>query len=301
MRNFFKAFNFWLILFLSYSCGLKAQTTDLARIEYTRIPFSKGKQSMNRFRAFIQAPIPIKEDYLVFGAEYRKTDLDFKEDIPFEYSRLESTQRIDATLGYIKKIKASNWRLAFRGGIRLTSNFERSLVQDDLIYIGAVYAINDVKQRDENGTVIGKPYRWIFGLVYTSTPGRNFPLPLINFFRKPNDTWSYTLGVPKTLLRYSFNDKHHLHAFASLDNHFANIQNNIRIDNVNRVGENISMTNVTLGLGYEFYFTDHLQYYLYVGHTVYNEYRIRDNNRDDVYVIENDNTWYIRSGLKFKI
>ena len=61
------------------------------------------------------------------------------------------------------------------------------------------------------------------------------------------------------------------------------------------------MTNVVLGLGYEFYFTDHLQYYLYAGHTVYNEYRIRDNNREDVYVIENDNTFYIRTGIKFKI
>lgn len=278
-----------------------SQATDLARIEYMRIPFSKGDQSLNRFRAHIQAPIPIKEDYLVLGMQYRKLDLDFRESAPFAHERLESTQRIQATLGYVKKIKNTNWRLAARGGVRIASNFEHSMANDDVFYIGAIYAINDVKEYDENGVVIGKPYRWILGLIYTTTPGRNYPLPLINFFRKPNDTWSYTLGVPKSLLRYTFNKKHHLQAYAMLDNFFANIQDNVIIDNTERIGENISMTNVVLGLGYEFYFTEHLQYYMYAGHTVYNEYRIRNNNRDDVYVIENNNTFYLRSGIKFKL
>ena len=75
----------------------------------------------------------------------------------------------------------------------------------------------------------------------------------------------------------------------------------MQVEGSSRIGENISMTNVVLGLGYEHYFTDHLLYYCYAGYTLYNEYRIRDNNRDDVFVIENDNTFYIRSGLKFKI
>ncbi|TQD37752.1 DUF6268 family outer membrane beta-barrel protein [Haloflavibacter putidus] len=278
-----------------------SQATDLARIEYMRIPFSKGDQSLNRFRTHVQVPIPIKEDYFVIGMGYRKLDLDFRESAPFDHERLESTQRIEATLGYVKKIKNTNWRFAARGGIRIASNFEHSMRNDDLLYIAAVYAINDVKEHDENGVAIGKPYRWIVGLIYTTTPGRNYPLPLINFFRKPNETWSYTIGVPKTLLRYTFNKKHHLQSFATLDNFFANIQDNVIIDNVSRVGENISMTNVALGLGYEFYFTKHLQYYLYAGHTVYNEYRIRNNDREDVYVIENDNTLYLRSGIKFKL
>ncbi|MDQ7917076.1 DUF6268 family outer membrane beta-barrel protein [Mesonia sp. MT50] len=291
-----------LIAFICTSfIQLQAQSTDLARIEYMRVPFSNGDQSMNRFRAFIQAPIPIKDDYLVIGAEYRKLDLDFRESAPFETGALESTQRIEASLGYVKKIKNTNWRIAARGGARIASTFETTLEKDDFIYLGAIYAINDVKNRDEKGNIIGKPYRLIVGLVYTSTPGRNYPLPLINYFRKVNETWSYTLGVPKTLLRYTFNEKNHLHAFASLDNFFANIQNPVMVPGNSRPGENISMTNVTLGLGYEFYFTDHLQYYLYAGHTVYNEYRIRDNNKDDVFVIDNDNTFYIRTGIKFKI
>lgn len=301
MKNFFRANSLLLLLFSTCLFGLKAQTTDLARIEYMRVPFSDGDQSLNRFRALIQAPIPIKDDYLIFGAEYRKLDLDFREDVPFNRERIKSTQRIEASLGYVKKLKNTNWRIAGKGGVRIASTLNTSLGKDDFIYMGALYAINDVKERNEEGAVVGKPYRLILGLVYSTTPGRNYPIPLVNYFRKINETWSYTVGVPKTLIRYTFNEKNHLQAFATLDNFFANIQDNVRIPNNDRVGENISMTNVVLGLGYEFYFTDHLQYYLYAGHTVYNEYRIRDNNREDVYVIENDNTFYIRTGIKFKI
>lgn len=289
------------VLLCFIGCFAVAQTSDLARIEYLRIPFSNGKQSLNRFRALLQAPIPIKEDYLVFGFEYRYLDLDFEKDVPFDPTIIGNTQRIEGTVGYVKKIKNTNWRIAAKTGVRFASNFERSLTNDDVIYLGAIYAINNVRNLDENEVVIGKPYRWIFGLIYTSTPGRNYPIPLINYYREINETWSYTAGVPKSLIRYSFNDKNHLQAFVTLDNFFANIQDNIRIPNNSKVGENISMTNVVLGLGYEHYFTDHLLYYCYAGYTLYNEYRIRDNNRDDVFVIENDNTFYIRSGLKFKI
>ncbi len=299
MTNYKKIFFILSIFFISYSA--RSQTTDLARIEYLRIPFSNGNQSLNRFRALIQAPIPIKKDYLVIGLEYRYLDLDFEGELPFDPERIGNTQRFEGSVGYIRKIKNSNWRIAGKVGIRIASNFETSLVNDDFIYQGAIYAINDVKERKEGEVVVGKPYRWILGIIYTTTPGRNYPIPLVNYYREINKTWSYTAGVPKSLIRYSFNDKNHLQAFATLDNFFANIQNNVQVEGSSRIGENISMTNVTLGIGFEHYFTDHLLYYCYAGHTVYNEYRIRNNDRDDVFVIENDNTFYIRSGLKFKI
>jgi len=289
------------IIFCFTIYGLKAQTTDLARIEYLRIPFSNGDQSLNRFRGLLQAPIPIKENYLVFGFEYRNLDLDFRDDAPFDRERLQNTHQIEGTVGFVKKLKNKNWRIAAKTGVRIASNLERSLVNDDLIYLGAIYAINDVKNDDENEVAVGKPYRLIFGLIYSTAPGRNYPIPLINYFREINDKWSYTAGVPKSLLRYSFNDKNHLQTFVTLDGFFANIQDNIHIAGSDRVGENISMTNVIAGIGYEHYFTDHLLFYSYAGYTLYNEYRIRDNDREDVYVIENDNTFYIRSGIKFKI
>ena len=293
---------FFCLSFFTFIFTLNAQTTDLARIEFLRIPFSNGNQSLNRFRGLAQLPIPLnEEDFLVIGGEYRKLDLDFDDRFPFETSTIESTQRIETTVGYIRKIRNSNWRIAVKTGMRIASNFQTTLGSDDFIFLSAIYAINDVKNTDENGVALGKPYRIIFGLIYTTTPGRNYPIPLLNYFREIDENWSYTAGVPKSLLRYSFNEKDHLQTFATLDGFFANIQEDIVVEGKNRIGQNISMTNVTLGLGYEHYFTEHILYYLYAGHTIYNEYRIRNNNRDDVFVIENDNAFYVRTGIKLKI
>lgn len=276
-----------------------AQTTDLARLEYTYIPFTKGKNTVQRFRSLVQIPIPLDKDrnnLIVVGLEYRNLPLDFKDEVPFDTKTLQSVQRIEGSLSYVYRLPNTNWRVAVKGGLRLLSNFDGKMVPDDYIYEGAVYAINDMFHAENP-----KPYRWIFGLIYNTAPGRNYPLPLVNYHREINDTWNYTLGVPKTNLRYKFNGKNAIQIFAEIDHFFANIQKNIKIQNKDKLGQNISMTNVELALGYEHYFTKHLLYYAYAGYTVYNDYRIRDNDHNKIYVIENGNSPYFRSGIKFKL
>ena len=86
----------------------------------------------------------------------------------------------------------------------------------------------------------------------------------------------------------------------TLDNFFGNIQDNIVIQGNPVVAENISMTNVLTGIGYEHYFTEHLLLYVYGAHTIYNEFRLRDINRETAYIIDDANSFYLRTGLKFK-
>ncbi|MEH6406210.1 MAG: DUF6268 family outer membrane beta-barrel protein [Leeuwenhoekiella sp.] len=276
-----------------------AQTTDLARIEYLNIPFSKSKNSINRFRVLAQLPIPLdkeKNKFLVVGFEYRYLDLNIEDAVPvgFDKDAVSSLQRIDGYLGYTFKI-SENWRFGAKVGARINSNFQQKLDSDDFIYDASVYMIKDMK--DASTT---KPYRWILGLNYSTTPGRNYPLPLINYYREFHPNWTYTLGVPKTNVRHYLNDNHKdaLQAFVSLDNFFSNIQQNMIIDN--KVAENISMTIVIGGLGYEHFFTKHLLYYAYATHSVYNDFRVRDNDRNTIYTINDENSFYFRTGVKFK-
>lgn len=275
----------WVVMLL---LGVaQAQTTDLFRFEYTNIPNSNTGNAIQRFRGLAQFPIPIKENYLVFAVDYRYLALEL-DNVPFETADLSSTQRIEGTVGYVHKYN-ENWRFAARGGFRISSNLDGKMVSDDWLYVASVYAIND--KLDEKG------YRLILGLLYTTTPGRNYPLPFVNY-HKEFEKWSYSLGVPKTNVHYYLNDKNRLQAFATLDNFFANLQENREVNG--RLAENISMTNVLLGLGYEYYFTKHLLYYGYVAHSVYGDYRLRNNNRDDIYIIEEKNSIYFRTGVRFK-
>lgn len=290
-----------LLLFLFVSMSCLAQDTDLARIEYTNIPQAKSENSVSRFRTFVNVPFRIKDDtdYLILGLEYRNLDLDFKDQVPFEVNNLGKFQLFRGAIAYTFK-RNSPWRFAFKLGLEVNSNFEKgSVIQEDMNLTGAAFMIKDV-----SGDSILKPHRLIIGLNYSTNQGRPYPLPVINYYKKFHPQWSYSIGTPKTNLKYFVNDKNIFQTFVTLDGFFSNIQNNIAVNNQDPsspIANNISMTLVLGGLGYERQFTKHLVFYVYGGHTLYNEIRLRDNNRKSLYKINEENTFYFRSGLKFKI
>lgn len=289
-----KTLNLVVSLTILFCCFSHAQTSDLFRVEYTNVPNSQASNSISRFRTIIQLPLKVSENtYFIVGGEYRYLDLDL-ENVPFLTDDLSSVQRIEGTVGFLHKKEGKDWVYAGKVGARISSNFETTLTADDWIYIVTGFAIRD---RTKEGQA-DKPNRLVLGLEYTTTPGRNFPLPIINYYREFAPKWTYTLGVPKTNIRYKFDEKNHVQAFVTLDNFFANIQGNKVVGD--KVAENISMTIILGGLGYEHYFTKHLMYYGYAAYSISNDYRLRTNERDDIYTIEDKNTMYFRTGIKFK-
>ncbi len=284
----------FFILFALNITTVFGQSDDLFRLEYLNIPNSSTNNSISRFRAFVQAPLKVSEgNYFVIGGEYRYIGLELN-DVPFSTDDLNSVQLIEGSLGFIHKSKTTNWYYAGNVGARIASNLDTKIISDDIIYIARGYAIWD---RTKEGKA-DKPNRLILGLEYSTTPGRNYPLPILNYYREFHPDWSYTLGVPKTNVRYKFDTKNHIQAFVTLDNFFANIQANKEVDG--KLAENISATQVLSGLGYEHYFTKHLMYYGYVAYTISNDYRLRNDERDEIYVIVDKNSLYFRTGIKFK-
>lgn len=290
------------MLFAGTSLTVNSQSTDLARIEYTYFPQSDSDNSFRRFTSFVNFPIKLNENgaYLVPGIEYRNTNLKYNDPAVFETNDLDRFQSFQASLGYTFKM-SELWRFGATGGLMAASNFETGkMISDDLIYTGSVYFI---KTKEDERYI--EPVRLILGLSYSTTSGIPFPLPVINYYKRFDPKWSYALGVPKTNLKYYINEKNVLQGFVTLDGFFANIQNNFMATPNNpsatALAENISMTIVLAGLGYEYNFTDHLSLYLYAGHTLRNDIRLRDKNLDKVYTINETNSFYGRTGLKFSI
>lgn len=278
------------------------QTTDLARIEYTFFPQSDSDNSFRRFRSFVNFPFKLNDKgaYLIPGIEYENTNLKYQDNALFNTGELERFQSFEFTLGYTYEI-SGKWRFGVQAGTKVASNFEKGdILNDDVIYTGAVFFIKTTE--DER---YEEPVRLILGLAYSTTSGIPFPLPVINYYKKFGSNWSYTLGIPKSNLKYYINDKNSLQGFATLDGFFANIQRNFDVNPMNTssddIADNISMTIVLAGLGYEYNFTDHFSFYLYTGHTLLNNIRLRDDNLDKVYTINETNSFYGRGGLKFNI
>ena len=295
--------HFFTITFLFCLIGViaSAQVSDLARIEYTSIPQSKSENSVSRFRAFVNYPIRMKwEDcYLVVGIEYRNLDLDFNDPVPFSVDNLGKFQLFRTTVAYTFKMKR-NWRFAAKVGLEVDSNFDESkITRNDTKFTGALFFI-----KSKMGDEVEKPSRFIIGLNYSTNAGRPFPIPVINYFKKFRPNWTYSLGTPKTNIKHILSKKQTLQAFVTLDGFFSNIQNNLEINNVDgsvSSADNISMTLVLGGIGYEYHFTKNLLLYAYGGHTFYNEIRLRDTDRNNLFRINNENTFYFRTGIKFKI
>lgn len=297
-----------IFLISLFSLGISAQTTDLARIEYLNLPYSKSGNSLQRYRALIQAPILLDKErkrIIVVGLEYRYIDITIKDQedlIAFGDNLTNSAQALDAYLGYVWKHN-ENWRFGTKAGVKIQSDFNGKMLNDDLIYEVGAYGVND---RTKNVAEGSKPYRFVVGVTYSTVAGRWYPLPILNYYREFHPNWTYTLGVPKTNIRHYLNDNHKdaIQAFITLDNFFANLHDNfvplINQGEEGKVAESIQMTIAITGLGYEHFFTEHLVLYGYAAYSVYNDFRLEDGDGKKVYKINTDNSPYFRAGLKFK-
>ncbi len=289
-------------LFLCTFNTLKAQGTDLVRFEYAYIPQADSDNVYSRIRFSFNYPIKMDEkgSYLVISPQYRYNNLEINDRLIIDDGGdFNSFQTFSLELGYTFKMK-NDWRFGTKVGGGISSNFEDSGVKsDDFRYTGSIYFVKSYK--DKNAP---KTSRLILGLKYTTPASINFPLPIINYFKRFHPSWSYSLGTPKTSIKYFFNKKNTLQAFIGLDRFYGNLQNNRMVTGENgvaKIAENASMLNILGALGYQYYITEHLLFYAYGGYTLSNEIRLRDGNQENILTINDRNTFYFRSGIKLKI
>jgi hypothetical protein len=160
---------------------------------------------------------------------------------------------------------------------------------------GGVFAIKD----RTDATDIKNPYRLILGLTYNTTAGIPFLLPFVSYYRRVNEKWSFSAGVPKSNLKYFFTESSMLQIFAGLDGYFANIQKPMIVND--KLVNTISLSLAVGELGYEYCFTKNLVAYSYIGYTFRLNNVLRNENRDEVFRLNELNAFYLRTGLKFKI
>ena len=289
MKKFF-LFQFLLISFLS-----NAQLTDLARLEYSFIPKNKSEDQYTRIRALVNYPIKIKEDtYFVIGAEYNHIFLNLNDTYPFDTSSLEKVTVIDLNLAYTHKLN-DIWRVAYTISPRLASTLNGKITSEDLFLNGGIFFIKDKTKI----TTVRKPYRLILGLTYNTTAGIPFPLPLISYFSEINENWSYTVGVPKMNVKYRFDEKKNLQAFVGLDGYYAHMQRPTSIQG--KQVDNISLSLIVGGLGYEYSLSKYLVLYSYAGYTLRLNNVLRNADRENVFTLDDVNAFYLRTGIKFRL
>ena len=152
------------------------------------------------------------------------------------------------------------------------------------------------RSKDES---LKRPYRLILGLTYNATTGLPFPLPFVSYYRKPTEKWSFSVGVPKSNIKWFLDAKNTLQSFVSLDGYLAHLQEPSVVNG--RQVDNVSLSVIVGGGGYEYLFTKNLVAYVYAGYTFRLNNVLRDDNRNEVFKLNDLNAFYLRTGIKFKI
>jgi len=288
-----KKFFLFVLFLISFLCN--AQLTDLARLEYSFIPKNKSEDQYTRIRALLNYPIKVKEDsYFIIGAEYNRIILNLNDKYPFDTNYLETISVIDLNLAYTHKLN-DIWRIAYKVTPRLASTLNERINSEDLFINGGVFFIKDKTKL----TTVRKPYRLILGLTYNTTAGIPFPLPLVSYYSEINENWSYTVGVPKMNVKYRFDDKKNLQAFVGLDGYYAHLQRPTSIQG--KQVDNVSLSVIVAGLGYEYSLSKYLVLYTYAGYTLRLNNVLRNEDRENVFTLNDVNSFYLRTGIKFRL
>ena len=130
--------------------------------------------------------------------------------------------------------------------------------------------------------------------------GKEFHFRNIGHYQKNN---KLNVGLVKRRCNEHLIDKKEIANFLRLNK--KGYKNNFEVNDTSttdkKTAENISMTVGLTGIGYEHFFTKHFLLYVYGAHSVYTDFRLRDGNGNNVYTINDENSFYVRTGLKFKL
>lgn len=287
----FFVIGFLLVLLAPVFCN--AQSTDLVRLEYLRIPENETGVQTSRYKFLINAPVKLKnEDFLIFGGEYNEFDVDFSQDLGFDTSIVNKLRIIDLNLGYIKRWN-DDWRLIGVITPRIASNLTTGITGDDFFFNATATFL-------KNKTDVDKPFRIVLGLSFNSTTGLPIPLPLVSYYKRFHPKWSYTLGIPRSNFKYHPSNKHTFQLAFLLDGYFINIQEDFQLDN-GLTASRISLSAVVGTLGYQYNFSKIMSLYVLAGRTLLQEGILRNDKRDRVLILNNDPNFYIRTGFKISI
>jgi hypothetical protein len=270
-----------------------AQSSDLFRLEYLRIPENNTGINTSRYRALINVPLKLNvTDYLVVGAEYNEFDIEFRKAAPFDKNKVEQLHIIDFNLGYITKWN-ENWRLVSIVTPRVASNLSGGISSDDLFFNATASFWKEAKDAE-------KPFRIVVGLSFNSTTGIPIPLPLVSYYRRFHPNWSYTLGIPKSNFKYHISDKHTLQLALLLDGYFINIQDDFQLPD-GEVGSRISLSALVGTFWYQYNVNKNMAFYATFGRSLILESRLRDDNRNDVFLLNNEANLFLRGGFRISI
>ncbi|MDO6470500.1 DUF6268 family outer membrane beta-barrel protein [Maribacter sp. 1_MG-2023] len=285
----------WVVLsvcFLFFAINsIIAQTPDVFRLEYMLMPRNDSGAKLGRIKLVANVPIKAGDsNTIVIGSEYNRLVYDLeRDDLPINRETLNYFHVVDLNFGYVKTYE-NDWRFIGVFTPRLASTLTNPLEKGDFSINATIGVFRDRQYLD-------KPTRLVFGIAYNSTVALRIPMPVIYFEKRFDPSWSYVIGVPKMGMKYHFKQKHVLQTEFILDGYFINLQNSTALPDAT-FASSISSSAAVVTFGYSYNITKAMSFYGFVGHTLFQLGVLRDEDRNDIFTLNDDPSLYIRGGFR---
>ncbi|KAG1654420.1 putative ABC transporter ATP-binding protein YhaQ [Nymphon striatum] len=217
---------------------------------------------------------------------------DLKRNVEFDNGGLSLFHVLDVNFAYVYKHN-KDWRFIGVLTPRLASTFTNPLENGD-------FGINITVGAFRDRPNIDKPTRLVLGLAYNSSVVYRIPLPFIYYEKRFHPKWAYVLGAPKTGLKFYPKEKHTIQTEFILDGYFVNLQNNVLVSDTG-LASSISSSAALITIGYQYNITKVMALYGYAGHTLFNNGVLRDNDRNDIFTLNDQSSFYFRAGFRIGI
>ncbi len=279
-----------IVFFSNYA---SAQTPDIFRLEYMLMPRNSAEAKLSRIKLVGNLPIKVREnDNIVLGVEYNRMAFNLRREEPFNDVVDETFHVADLNMAYIHQYN-TDWRFVGVLTPRISSTLNRPLEKGDVSINATVGAIMDKPLAD-------KPTRLVLGIAYNSTVALRIPLPVIYYEKRFHPNWTYVVGAPKSGMKYHFNDKHMLQTEFILDGYYVNLQSSI-ISSDSGLASSISTSVALATLGYQYTVAKNMFLYGYAGHTLFQDGVLRDKERNDIFTLNDEPSFYFRTGFRIGI
>ncbi len=287
-----QALLFGFLFFLMISSGF-SQTPDIFRLEYTILPENKADVQLSRVKLLANLPFTLKDSSnIIVGAEYNRIVYDVQRDLGFENEGFNLLHVVDVNLAYVHKYN-SEWRFIGVLTPRLASTLTNPLENGD-------FSVNVTAGGFRDRRNIDKPSRLVLGVTYNSSVSIRVPLPIVYYEKQFHPKWTYVVGVPKTAMRMKIKEKNTLQLEFILDGYFVNLQNNVLLSGTD-LGSSISSSAALVTFGYQYNFNKAMSVYAYAGHTLFQSSVLKDDDRNDVFTLNDESSFYFRTGFRIGI
>jgi hypothetical protein len=281
----------WIVLLLIGINLTNAQEADGIHLNSDFLP-GTDVTGVTKLEAGLDFPLlNTNKEKLTVGGKIQSISYDYiDEDVPFTTEEIESFKSFSFKLAYQRSLGV-NWALKLMGESQVSSNFDENEIKSEDIFFNAMATLQ--KYNAESNSL------WTFGAAYDIKYGLYYPIPVLSYTKRIDESWAYKIGFPDARVKFSLSKNHEFEGFATLNGFTGNINDGIDVHKIEYSGI-LRQTSYLLGLGYNITFLKNFKASLNGGYSLYNNLQIQDYDNDEVYDFDASNSFYLNIGLKYK-